>query len=420
GGVIHLRVFSRRLVVLNNEESAFELFEKRSATYSERAPRQMAYLCGFRDALIFQMYNEDTRKARKWLQGELNKRAVQERRGLCEREAVRFVQKLARGSKDIGQDGRLLAASVILMVSYGYEAKPKDDSVVATSLEVMRYLEKVITPNAYLVDALPFLRHLPSWFPGAGFQIEAKRCRKLVSEMVTVPYHETLQRMVRSALFSSNGFYGSALPSLISKHAEKLQETGDSKLLMWTAAQLFGGGSLISTIKFFFLAMILHQDIQRKAQAEVDSVLCGTRLPNISDRESMPYLECILKEIYRWRPVAPLVAHSSLKDDVFNGQIIKAGTVVMANVWAMTHNEEMYPDPDKFIPERFLVPEARDPRDLVFGFGRRICPGIHLAEDVLWMMLATTIATLNVLPALDATGRVVLPEDDKYTSGVVV
>lgn len=52
--------------------------------------------------------------------------------------------------------------------------------------------------------------------------------------------------------------------------------------------------------------MVLHPAIQRKAQTEIDAVVGNARLPDFSDRPSLPYVEAILLETMRWRPVTPL------------------------------------------------------------------------------------------------------------------
>ncbi len=62
--------------------------------------------------------------------------------------------------------------------------------------------------------------------------------------------------------------------------------------------------------------MTLHPDIQRKAQNEVDTVVGTTRLPTMEDREDMPYLNCIIKEILRFGSIVPLMPHSLDVDDV--------------------------------------------------------------------------------------------------------
>ena len=62
----------------------------------------------------------------------------------------------------------------------------------------------------------------------------------------------------------------------------------------------------VSTMLSFFLAMALHPSIQHRAQAEIDALTGGSRLPTFGDRENLPFIEAILKELHRWNPVVPL------------------------------------------------------------------------------------------------------------------
>jgi cytochrome P450 len=52
--------------------------------------------------------------------------------------------------------------------------------------------------------------------------------------------------------------------------------------------------------------MVLHPDIQKRAQDEIDSVIGADRLPVVADRDSLPYLSAVMKELMRWQPVSPL------------------------------------------------------------------------------------------------------------------
>ena len=96
--------------------------------------------------------------------------------------------------------------------------------------------------------------------------------------------------------------------------------------------------------------MAKHPDIQKKAQEEIDTVIGNDRLPEISDRDDLPYIVAILKEVLRWKPILPLsesellaffiydddqlaVSHSSTEDDEYNGYFIPKGTSVLANAW---------------------------------------------------------------------------------------
>jgi cytochrome P450 len=80
---------------------------------------------------------------------------------------------------------------------------------------------------------------------------------------------------------------------------------------------------------------------------------------------------------------------------------------------AILHNPVTYPEPSKFKPERFLDPASPLPfPETGFGFGRRKCPGRHLALDVAWLSIASMLAAFEFLPATDVDGRPVPPAQE--------
>ena len=80
--------------------------------------------------------------------------------------------------------------------------------------------------------------------------------------------------------------------------------------------------------------MALNPEVQKKAQAELDSVIGSSRLPEFSDRDSLPYLNALIKELMRWHVVAPTaVPHAAIQDDVYNGYLIPKGSLILANLW---------------------------------------------------------------------------------------
>jgi len=80
--------------------------------------------------------------------------------------------------------------------------------------------------------------------------------------------------------------------------------------------------------------MTLHPEVQRKAQEEIDRVIGNKRLPSMEDRENLPYVNAIVKEVFRWHPVGPMgLPHMTTQDDVFNGYLIPKGAIILANIW---------------------------------------------------------------------------------------
>ena len=80
--------------------------------------------------------------------------------------------------------------------------------------------------------------------------------------------------------------------------------------------------------------MASYPAVQARAQAELDAVLGQERLPTRADRAQLPYVDAVLKECMRWRPILPLaLPHLVLEEDEYRGWRIPAGTVVFANSW---------------------------------------------------------------------------------------
>lgn len=134
--------------------------------------------------------------------------------------------------------------------------------------------------------------------------------------------------------------------------------------------------------------MVLNPDVQAKLQSELDRVV-GNRSVTDADVANLPYLEAVVKETLRVHPPGPLLSWARLSTSdvqLSNGMIVPAGTTAMVNMWAITHDSNVWEEPLKFKPERFLVSaggmnvdvRGNDLRLAPFGAGRRVCPGKNL------------------------------------------
>ena len=127
----------------------------------------------------------------------------------------------------------------------------------------------------------------------------------------------------------------------------------------------------------FFLAIVRNPEVMNKAQEELDRVVGRGRLPDFSDKENLPYIDAVVRELLRWSPPLPLgVPTRVIQDDVYQGYIIPAGTTILQNIWAICRDPKIYPDPEAFNPDRFfkdgrIDPLLPNPEDRIFGAGRR-------------------------------------------------
>jgi len=220
----------------------------------------------------------------------------------------------------------------------------------------------------------------------------------------------------------ANMVAGTQKPCLVSEALENPISGSTDDTVKWMSASLYGGSAdtTTATMAGFVLNMILHPNIQEKAQAEIDRVVGSERLPTFADRKDLPYIDAILKETLRIHPILPMsLPYKALEEYSYRGWIIPKDAIIMANIWAITQDPARYPSPQEFIPERYIdQPGTLDPANLTFGLGRRVCPGQYIADAMLWMTMATVLATSTMSKARDENGVEITPALE-YTGGTL-
>ncbi|KAF8914418.1 cytochrome P450 [Gymnopilus junonius] len=419
GPVIYLRAFNKSTIVLNSGKAALELLESRSGLTSDRPTSWMGGEIAGRKASVFLTSSTDPRFQffRRLLRNGLNPRASKDYRPIQLQENQILLQNLANFPQDYGAHIRRNAVAVILKVAYGYQVESNDDPLVLQLEHAFQLATSLNIPGKYWVEFFPLLRFLPSWFPGAGFKRTAQSAGHEMKRTETAPFEWAKTQVEK----------GDFIDSFTSKHLLEGGETLDGNSLTdirWCAAALYvgGGDTTVSAMLTFILLMTLHPEIQKRAQKDIDT-LAPNRLPSHDDYESLPYIRAIIKETLRWGPVAPLgLPHKAMEDDIYENYFIPKGTTIFANIWAIVHDEEIYPDPHVFNPERHLGnPEGRqpDPFKFIFGFGRRACPGAHLAEMSLFLNITSILAVFDISKAVDEKGIEIEPKIE-WSSGATM
>lgn len=195
-------------------------------------------------------------------------------------------------------------------------------------------------------------------------------------------------------------------------------------------ALLEGGSDTTSSfLHSLILAVTAFPEVQRKAQEEIDRVLGDQRIPTLDDFASLPYIQAVIKETHRFRPVAPLaIPHAMTKTETYHGYTIHKGATVFVNTWGIFHDPDAFENPEVFDPGRYLLTEhGTKPgvddsyyrSTLAFGSGRRICPGINFANNSLALNVMNLLWAFQFSPPLDAVTGTPLPVDVfAYSKGV--
>ena len=162
-----------------------------------------------------------------------------------------------------------------------------------------------------------------------------------------------------------------------------------------------GTDTTAKTIEWTLAELINRPNIMNKAREEIYKVIGKTRLVEESDISSLPYIQAIVKESMRLHPAGAMIFRESSKSCTVNGYHIPERTRLFVNNWGICRDPKHWEDPLEFKPERFLVEQGsgNSPLDvrgqhfhlLPFGSGRRSCPGITLAMQVVQTSLAAMI-----------------------------
>ncbi|KAF9808713.1 hypothetical protein IEO21_07775 [Rhodonia placenta] len=414
GDIVYLRFFQKPAIIISSLKAAQDLMEKRGSKYSSRP--YSVFMLEFvlpRPNLVLMPYTDQCRLHRKLFQVTFESRTMLDSyRPLQRRYVDILLADLVRDPEGFIAHLKRYAGALTIELAYGHHADIVNEEFMAFADKAMASVTEAGGVASTLVDFFPVMKYIPEWIPGGGFKRHAFMTQKMIREVMSTPYS-----IVRESMKNGNAqqCFTTFLLGELSEDGRVDDATAWDIKGAATVLYLGKGAQTMTTLISFILAMVLHRGTFEKAQAELDRVIGSERLPNLDDRESLPYLECVLKEVYRWNPPAPLgIPHSVTEEDAYRGYAIPADTIVIPNIWAMSRDVEQYSDPDTFLPERFeaMSPQEankKDPRKYVFGFGRRICPGRFLADSSVWLAIANIVATMDIQKARDISGKEITP-----------
>ncbi|KAJ7931089.1 cytochrome P450 [Mycena leptocephala] len=247
---------------------------------------------------------------------------------------------------------RQMTGEFVMSVAYGIDVRSSDDPYIYLARDALQSFNVASLPGKYLVNTFSILKHVPRWFPGAGFKRYAEEGRKLTRACWSSRWPKLDDRWWPSGpALASNDMSGQ-----LQRPCTSVEPTRPS--------HRFGTS---------ILAMLANPEAQRKAPAEIDCVTGGKFLSGFDDNGWLPY--------------------------------ITAFVLVALFLFPFNVEQVVYPDPYVFNQEQFLLDGEPNPAvklpEVAFGYGCRVCPGRHVATSALWIAIASVLAAFDIKKAVD-------------------
>ncbi|KAF1753348.1 hypothetical protein GCK72_019904 [Caenorhabditis remanei] len=162
---------------------------------------------------------------------------------------------------------------------------------------------------------------------------------------------------------------------------------------LWLAGQ----GTTATTLYVGFMKLVNHPDVMLRIREELIRITQNSRDLTLQDRPKTPFLNATIAEIQRFTSVLNVnfwrINHETIK---FKGYEIESGCMLTAQVGALHVNEELFENPEKFDPERFMRNEKLLQQTIPFGIGKRSCVGEQLARSELYLVFGNLLLRYDV------------------------
>ncbi|KAL5201579.1 hypothetical protein ABZP36_035933 [Zizania latifolia] len=403
-----------RVVVASHPAVAKEILN--SPSFADRPVKESAYGLLFHRAIGFAPHGAYWRALRRVASTHLfspwQVAASAPQRAVIARQMVSALKQQSAAGVEVRRVLRRASLHNVMWSVFGrryeLELDPGKES------DETRELRALVDEGYDLLGQLNWSDHLP-WLARFDLQSTRARCSRLVPRVNRfvnriIDEHRSAPPAAESDAAAD---FTDVLLSL--QGSDKLADS-DMVAVLWE--MVFRGTDTVAVLIEWALArLVLHQDVQARVHDELDRVVGLDRAVTESDSASLVYLHAVIKEVLRLHPPGPLLswARISTSDVHVDGFTVPAGTTAMVNMWAITHDADVWPEPMEFRPDRFIgQPDfsvmGSDLTLAPFGSGRRSCPGKSLAMATVAFWLATLLHEFELLLPPDPARGVDLSE----------
>nr|AYV88900.1 cytochrome P450 oxidase CYP736A220 [Polygala tenuifolia] len=395
GHIMYLRLGSVPTIVVSSPQAAELFLKTHDLNFASRPSLEAAkYISYGRKSIAFSEYGSYWRDMRKMCTLELLSNCKINSFKLMREEELGLLVKSFRDAArdqsvvDVSESISSLSANIICKMVFGKKFTGKEFDEKGFKAVIEETFQLVAAPN--LGDYFPFLAAI-------DLQGLTKRL-KAVSKIFDAFLERTIEEHIQQEDIQEDktkDFVDVMLSFMGSEHSDyRLERTHIKALIldMLTA----GVDTTATTVEWALSELIRHPRVMAKLQQELEQAVGMERKVEEADLGSLPYLDMVIKEIFRLHPPgALLLPHESRDDCQVDKFFIPKKSRIMVNVWAIGRDPNGWCDADKFWPERFLE-SSIDMRGqhfqlIPFGSGRRGCPGMQLGLSMVRLILAQIV-----------------------------
>ncbi|XP_047983334.1 ferruginol synthase 1-like [Salvia hispanica] len=396
GPLMSVNLGSLYTVIVSSPEMAKEIMHKHGQVFSGRTIAQAVEACGHdKISMGFLPVGGEWRDMRKICKEQMfshqSMEDSQDLRKLKLQQLLDYAHKCSDECRaiDIREASFITTLNLMSATLFSLQATEFDSKVTMEFKEIIEGVATIVgVPN--FADFFPILRP----FDPQGVKRRADVYFGRLLALIEGYLNERIQSRKTNPNAPKKDDFLETVVDILEANDYKLKTDHLTHLML----DLFVGGSDTSTteLEWIMEELMSHPDKMAKVKAELKSVMGDQKVVDERQMPNLPYLQAVVKESLRLHPPGPLLLpRKAGSDQVVNGYLIPKGSQVLINVWAMGRDESIWKNANTFEPERFLDQKTdfkgQDYELIPFGSGRRLCPGLPLANRILHTVTATLV-----------------------------
>lgn len=389
-------------VICNDVKTANFFLEKNARDTSDRPPSLSIVSYGKRTLMAG--HTPRWRKLRKSLHHPLQPNAAGDLRPFQEKTARHVVLDILEHPESFQSHISSYAATLVVHMAYGRTDRARySDKDIKKVVESGQNVGVMLRPGAYKLDAFPWLKYVP------GYMAQANKWNDEEIEL----FREATDS-VKEKMKSHDTKLQPCFATYLIDHREEFELDDDD--ISYLCGSIFSAGSdtTSASLQILIMAAACHPEDAARVAEELDGIVgkgdhC-LEFADLEDKESTPLLRAFINESFRWRPVsAGGFPHRTVTDIAYENYIVPAGVNITGNHWAIHRDASYYgPNVEEFKIDRWINQDGQlkpNMKHYQFGFGRRICPGQHVASNSMLINAALLLWSFKIGKKIGPDGK---------------